>query len=196
MAMQPISAMKAGRPAANTAAMGPLKKASMLAGLAALIGAGSARNVFAASMLMVAAPLTATGFVYEVEALRKAQLAHEAADRVQYASFLSERTNMATDRDLVTSSISKTTSDGAFTAKVDDMIKSRSVLLDTFGDDASTVAPVYATIIKRMLKDDEVAFDTFAAKRRNAAPSEAAKLADQETLLREVHVKLAHLAKG
>jgi hypothetical protein len=198
MAIQPVSTLRTARPAANRAAMGPMKKASMLAGLAALIGAASARNVMAASMLMVGAPLTATGFVYEVQTLRKAQLAHEATDRAQYASYLAERSNMADDRELAAPPAFKKSSGGddGFGAKVDGMIKSRSVLLDTFGDDASSVAPVYATIIKRMLQDDEDAFDKFAEKRSGATPDEAAKLAEQEALLQDIHAKLSRLTKG
>ena len=196
MATQPVSTLRTARPAANKAAMGPMKKASLLAGLAALIGAASARNVMAASMLMVGAPLTATGFVYEVQALRKAQLAHEAADRVQYASYLAEQSNSANDRDLAAPPAVKKSGGGGFEAKVESMIKSRSVILDTFGDDASSVAPVYATIIKRMLQDDEEAFDKFAEQRSGATPDEAAKLAEQEALLHDIHAKLSRLTKS
>jgi hypothetical protein len=196
MASQPGSASRAERPAANKAAMGSLQKASGIAGLAAIIGVGSLRNAAAATMLMVAGPLTAAGFVYEVQTMRKAQLAHEAADRIQYAAYLAAQANAANDRDLVTASIAKTEDANSLGLKIEAMIRSRSVLLDTFGDDASSVAPVYATIIKQMLRDDEEAFATFADKRTSVSKAEAATLFEQEALLHELHAKLSHLAGG
>ncbi|MGD0634167.1 MAG: hypothetical protein ABSA13_07805 [Beijerinckiaceae bacterium] len=196
MASQPGSGSRAERPAAHKAAMGSLQKASAIAGLAAIIGVGSVRNAAAATMLMVAGPLTAAGFVYEVQAMRKAQLTHEAADRIQYAAYLADKANAANDRDYVTASIAKTDDDGSLGLKIAAMIKSRSVLLDTFGDEASTVAPVYATIIKQMLRDDEDAFATFADKRMSVSKAEATTLAEQVGVLHELHAKLTHLAGG
>ena len=196
MASQPGSASRAERPAARKAAMGPLKKASVIAALAAVIGAAGLRNATAATMLMVAGPLTAAGFVYEVQAMRKAQLAHEAADRIQYAAYLAAQTNTANDRDYVTASIAKTEDAGSLGMKIEAMIRSRSVLLDTFGDEASSVAPIYATIIKQMLRDDDVAFAMLTEKRESASKAEAATLAEQDALLHELHAKLSHLAGG
>jgi hypothetical protein len=196
MAVQPVSTRRAQRPATNEAAMSPLMRTSTVAGLAALIGATSVRNVMAASMLMVAGPLTATGFVYEVQTLRRQQLAHEAADRVQYASYLAEQANAASDRDIVAPPVVKGNDLAAFRAKIDAMIKRQNVLLDMFGDDASSVAPVYLTIIKGMLRDDEEAFDSFAEKRGDATPDEAAKMAQQEAVLHDIHAKLSLLTKG
>lgn len=176
--------------------MGALRKASGIAGLAAVIGLGSLRNAAGATMLMVAGPLTAVGFVYEIQTMRKAQLDHEAADRIQYAAYLVDKANAVNDRDFVTASIAKTDDDSSFGLKIAAMIKSRSVLLDTFGDEASSVAPIYATIIKQMLRDDDVAFATFTDGGGGLSKAQTAALADQIEVLHELHGKLSHLAGG
>jgi hypothetical protein len=198
------SAGQAGRDS-ETRKTSAWRKIPVLGGLAAFFGTMSARQAAASIMLMTAGPIGAAGFVYEVKTLRRAQLEHEAADRVQYAAFLAAQANDAqsnggqangtNDRDLVTASINKTEDANVLSVKIDAMIHSRSVLLDTFGDDPSAVAPVYAVIIKQMLRDDEDAFAALKDKRASAAPEEAAKLTAQEAELHDLHVKLAHLAR-
>lgn len=195
---------QAGR-ASEKPAPAAWRKIPVLAGLATFLGAMSARQAAASIFLMAAGPVGAAGFIYEIKSLRKAQLEHEAVDRVQYAAYLTgqaneaqandARTNGGVDRDLVTASINKTEDANTLSVKIEAMIRSRSILLDTFGDNPSAVAPVYAVIIKQMLRDDEDAFAALTDKRKSAAPEEAAKLREQDAELHDLHVKLAHLAQ-
>lgn len=200
---------QAGR-ASEKPASAAWRNIPLLAGVATFFGAMSARQAAASICLMAAGPVGAAGFLYEVRALRKAQLEHEAVDRVQYAAYLAAQANAVQantaqfsdaqangggDRDLVTASINKTEDANTLSVKIEAMIRSRSILIDTFGDDPSAVAPVYAVIIKQMLRDDEDAFAAMTAKRGSATPAEAAKLGEQDAVLHDLHVKLAHLAQ-
>lgn len=160
----------------------------LLIALAAAFNEAGINSAAAAAALTLAVPVGATMFIYEVSVLRDAQLQREALDR--------------TRRDVAASGSRAQPSEPSTTAsipppsdvagKLDSMLASRSALLDTFGDDSSTVAPVYKRIIKDMLRDDDATFAMLEAKRERGGPATAPA---QEARLRAVHRRLARLAE-
>ena len=191
MAEQVAKGAGAAREPAVSSGMGRFRTMSIWAVTVAAVNEAGLRNVLASSMLTVAAPVTATAFVYEVSAMRTAELAHLAADHAAYVA--------GTDRAERTDDISLSTARKAAAGpdvihKIDGMLDARAAMLDTFGDDPRTVAPVYARMIRQMLKDDEATFASLDEARDSRAGAIAAELSEKETQLRAIHAKLTKLA--
>jgi hypothetical protein len=173
------------------------KKITLVAAVVATIQEAGLRNVLASTFLTIAGPVTATAFVYEIQAMRHDQLAREAADRAAYAARLAAEANDPAAPRPMAIPVALSPADTApddIAVKLDVMLKSRAVILDTFGDEASAVAPVYASIIKQMLREDEDTLATVAARSQSAASDETGKLGDRVARLRAMHQKLIHLA--
>ena len=183
-------APREGRSSSPSALNTRLKRWSLGTVLAMLINEAGVTNVLASTMLTIAVPAVATAFVYEVGSMRRAALEHEAVDRAQYATRLEAEVNLRSqDADGRPAAASKVD----WVGKLDAMLASRATILDLFGDEPSTVAPVYGRIIRQMLRDDE---ETFTALPR-AGSGEAdgrAELGARQARLREVHDRLARLA--
>ena len=162
--------------------------------LAAAFKEAGINSAVAATAVTLAVPVTATVFIYEVSVLRGAQLDREAIDRVRRdVAFAAPRSQPAAEENVTTSVTASVASPTDVAARLDAMLASRSALLDTFGDDASTVAPIYARIIKQMLKDDDVTLASLKAKREADSQAGAAPMDAREASLRTVHDRLARL---
>ncbi len=162
----------------------------LLVALATAFNEAGVNSAAAATLLTLAVPVTAGVFIYEVSVLRDAQLQREAVDRsrqdatsafpkVKAAAEHGGRAPVAASTDL--------------SGHLDIMLSHRTALLDTFGDEAASVAPVYAGIIKRMLKDDETTFAVLKSERERSGSEDAASLVEKEVTLRAVHDRLAKL---
>ncbi len=167
-----------------------LRGLPLLAALAAAFHEAGIDGVAAATIVTLAVPVTATAFVYEIGALRGAQLEHEASHRGRLEGTLASRP--LPDRGGAVSPLAPQQADVA--AKLDTMLASRSALIDTFGDDAAAVAPVYGRIIKQMLKDDEATFALLQSRRADDALPPAA-VREREASLRTAHARLARLVE-
>ncbi len=164
----------------------PWRRLPALIALAAAFNEMGINSAAAATVVTLAVPVTATVFVYEVSALRDAQLEREALDRARHdGAAASQRSPLGGSEETA----AKPAEDVA--ERLDAMLVSRSALLDTFGDDAAAVAPVYTRIIRHMLKEDDDTFAQLRAKRASqAAP---APLIQKENSLRAAHQRLARL---
>ncbi len=167
-----------------------LRGLPLLAALSAGFHEAGINGVAAATIATLAVPVTAAVFVYEVQALRGAQLAREASDRARRDVTVAVRplpgrestgTSPAPQNDVA--------------AKLDTMLAHRSALLDTFGDEAAAVAPVYSRIIKQMLKDDDATFALLKAKRAESSGPSPAAVREKEESLHTVHERLARLVE-
>ena len=141
-------------------------------------------------MVTVAVPITAGVFIYEVSALRDAQLQHEAVDRTRHdaASPFPNKNGLPKD-----GGEPPVAAAADLSGRLDTMLSHRAALLDTFGDEGASVAPVYASIIKRMLKDDDAAFALLKARREDGTVQDPAPLAQKELSLHAAHARLAKL---
>jgi hypothetical protein len=187
------------RRGSGAAPLSPLKKVTLIAAVVAAIHEAGMRNVLASTLLTIAGPVTATAFVYEVKAMRHAELDREAADRAAYAAKLAAEADDPDSRRAVVTPVALPTdpvdmAQADMTTKLDAMLKSRAVILDTFGEEASAVAPVYASIIKQMLKEDEDAFATLATQPPPGSIGNSAQVADRLARLRAMHQRLSLLA--
>lgn len=165
-----------------------LQKLSIAAMVIAGFNRASLHNVLASAAVAIAAPAAATAFVYEVSSLRGTQLEHEAMDR---ESFLRIATDPAPAlADGAAPDLAAAPPRPSMGQKLDGMIASRVKILDIFGDDPSTVAPIYARIIKQMVTDDDT---TLAALLGRPDDLEEDVLAAKEERLRAIHARLVHL---
>jgi hypothetical protein len=168
--------------------MSRVQKLSLAAAVVAAFNKASLNNVLASAAVAIAAPAAATAFVYEVSTLRGSQLAHEATDRSEFLRVSAEPAP----------ALAEGASPGPIAPpprpdigrKLDGMIASRVKMLDIFGDEPSTVAPIYARIIKQMLSDDTATFISLSERREDV---DAEMLTAKEARLRAVHARLAHL---
>ena len=171
-----------------------IQKAAIVTGFLAGANELGLHGAFASTLLMVAAPVAVSGFIYEVSSMRQAQLTYEARDRAAYAARIQAETLARQDDINATRRTAAKVENPDMTSKLDAMLASRSVIVDTFGGDPSAVAPVYIRIIKQMLRDDDETLASLSSKKKSDAAHYADTLADRETRLREVHAKLTRLA--
>lgn len=168
--------------------MSRFQKLSLAAAVVAAFNKASLNNVLASAAVAIAAPAAATAFVYEVSTLRGTQLAHEATDRSVFLRVLAEPLPALTEEARPGAVAAPPRPDIGL--KLDSMIASRSKMLDLFGDDPSTVAPIYVRIIKQMLSDDTATLASLSERREDA---DAEMLTAKEARLRAVHLRLSHL---
>lgn len=191
MATQNAAKPRTGGSLKDSAKAG-VKRASMIGVLVAAFQEMGAKNVLASTALTVGAPLAATAFVYEVAVMRDAQLVREAVDRRDWtvrAASLDEAPPVpmpAVERPAAAAPVD-------VTAKLDAMLAARIRILDTFGDEPSAVAPVYARIIKDMLADDDKMFASIETKEKLGLEEAGDGLALKGAMLRKVHARLEHL---
>jgi hypothetical protein len=170
-----------------------LKSGAVLGALAALFEDMSAQTAVASVMVTIGAPLAATAFVYEVSNLRDAQLVHEAVDRHEY--WTGKATPTPASPDAIIEKVAVEPQRPVTVAnKLDAMLASRATILDTFGDEPSTVAPIYVRIIKQMIEDDDRTFASMSEKRPFDGVEDATDMAAKEASLRAAHARLVHLA--
>jgi hypothetical protein len=173
---------------ASRDAMSRVQRLSLAAAVIAIVNKATLHNVLASAAVALAAPAAATAFVYEVTALRGAQLSLEENDRVEFLRIAAETVPAPAPGAKPSAAAAPERPDIGH--KLDGMIASRAKMLDIFGDDARTVAPIYVRIIKQMLSDDIATFASLSAHREDG---DATALAAKEASLRAVHVRLGRL---
>ena len=181
---------QAALPAKNNGLWRRARGVPFLIILAAAFNEAGINSATAAAIVTLAVPATATVFIYEVSVLRGAQLEREAVDRARReVAFTATKPQPEPEGSVAASGAPV----ADVSAKLDTMLTSRSAMLDTFGDDPSTVAPIYVRIIKQMLKDDVSTFALLKAKRDAGSEAQAAPLKAKEVNLRAVHDRLSRL---
>ena len=168
--------------------MSRAQKLSLAAAVIAIVNKATLPKALASAALAIAAPAAATAFIYEVTALRGAQLTLEENDRVEFLRIAAE--TVPAPPPGVKPSVVAAPERPDIGHKLDGMIASRAKMLDIFGDDARTVAPIYVRIIRQMLSDDNATLASLSAHR---AEGDAVALAAKEASLRAVHERLARL---
>ena len=163
------------------------EKVTLMAAVIALFNKASFNNVFAATAVGIGAPAAATAFVYEISDLRGAQLQREAADRKEFLRVATGAPPALAAGDAASALGAAPQPD--LGGKLDGMIASRAKMLDLFGDEPSTVAPVYARIIRQMLSDDTTALASLDPREETDLEALVAK----QERLRAIHARLAHL---
>ncbi|WP_158807375.1 hypothetical protein [Beijerinckia sp. L45] len=176
---------------ASTTSRAPhrVQKLSLAAVVIAGFNKAGLNNVLASAAVTLGAPAAAGAFVYEVSSLRGAQLQHEATDRAEFLHIATEPAPALAEG--ITPSLAAAPPPRPdFGRKLDGMIASRTKLLDIFGDEPSTVAPIFVRIIRQMLSDDTATFAALPAQQDDAG---AETLEAKAERLRAVHARLAHL---
>jgi hypothetical protein len=167
--------------------MGRLKTAAIFTAVIVAVNEAGLQNVMAAAATAIVLPVATTAFVYEVSALRGTQLAHEAQDRADY---IRVATGEGPAPELAPKVVVPEHPNLAH--KLDRMIASRANILDIFGDEPSTVAPVYRRIIKGMLDDDNATFASLSAPQDDGSDPET--LVAKAARLRAIHTRLVRLS--
>jgi hypothetical protein len=188
--MAPQAMPQPPAPDSSTLAQGRIRNLSIAVVVIGAFNKASLNNVMASAAMAIAAPAAATAFVYEVSTLRNAQLQHEATDRGEFLRISAEPAPALAEGEKSSSGAVQAPSHPDISNKLDGMIASRTKMLDLFGDDPSTVAPIYVRIIKQMLNDDNA---TLASLPERSNDRDAEALAAKEANLRAVHARLEHL---
>jgi hypothetical protein len=187
-AMAPQALSRTTASEASRDAMSRVQRLSLAAAVIAIVNKATLPQALASAAVAIAVPAAATAFVYEVTALRGAQLTLEENDRVEFLRIAAETVPAPSPgaRPIAVAAAERPD----IGHKLDAMIASRAKMLDIFGDDARTVAPIYVRIIRQMLSDDNATFASLSAYREDG---DAAALAAKEASLRAVHARLTRL---